>query len=349
MKTRKIFRVRTLLLSLLILVFILLGATAGVLLAMKTAGRADFDSLREEHTVSINSPDGDSYEDGLLDESSLRYNGKIYRYNDSLSSMLVVGVDREELGSTEGVLASGGQADAIYLFVLDESSKRVSIIPIDRNTMTEIENFDASGDSIGFSRTHIAYSYAYGDGKDESCKLVCQAVSDLLYGVPIHAYFSISLSAIPDINDAVGGVTVSLTEDMKHIGERFVKGARVTLLGEEATLFLRSRMSVGDGSNTSRIERQKRYVQAFISSATSAFFRDLSLPLKILGQISKKSYTNLNANMVVYLASVAGDFNFVFKSIPGSTNYDSAFPEFFPDSDALFEMVLDVFYICENE
>lgn len=336
--------VRILLAAVFATIVIFVGAIVGVLLAMRSAGRASFDELREQASIPV-----DSYEDDIsLDPGCIRYKGKTYRYNDSLSSLLHIGVDRKELVSTEGVAASGGQADALHLFVLDEKNKKVTIIPIDRNTMTEIESFDASGESIGFSKAHIAYSYANGDGKEESCRLTCNAVSDLLYDIPIHAYFSMATSAIADINDAVGGVTVSITEDMTVIDKEFVKGNRVTLLGRQAEAFLCARTGVGDGRNESRIERQKRYVQAFIETAKSAFFKDLTLPVKIYRSVASKSYTNLSSDMMVYLATIAKDMNFVFRRIDGRFETNSTYAEFYPDSDSLFQMVLDVFYICED-
>ena len=41
-----------------------------------------------------------------------------------------------------------------------------------------------------------------------------EAVSELFYGLPIHGYCALSMNNIADLNDAVGGVTVTVPEEL---------------------------------------------------------------------------------------------------------------------------------------
>lgn len=50
----------------------------------------------------------------------------------------------------------------------------------------------------------IAIQHGYGDGKELSCELTRDAVSSLLYELPIHGYAAVNMAAIPELNDALG-------------------------------------------------------------------------------------------------------------------------------------------------
>ena len=53
--------------------------------------------------------------------------------------------------------------------------------------------------------------------------MTVDAVSHLMYDLPIHGYVAVKLDAIEKLNDAVGGVTVTLPEDIKLAGELHTK------------------------------------------------------------------------------------------------------------------------------
>ena len=111
---------------------------------------------------------------------------------------------------------------------------------------------------------------AYGDGEDKSCRLVAEAVSQLLEDIPIQKYISSDLSSISQINDLVGGVTVTVPgDDLEYLGARFKKGRTLKLEGEMAEQFVRSRNTEEDFSNAGRMERQKVYLTAYLENCRS--------------------------------------------------------------------------------
>ena len=129
--------------------------------------------------------------------STVTYQGKEYAYNDHLSNFLFLGIDSREKTQTQVGRADAGQADAIFLVSWDRVDHSLTGITIPRDTITEIEIFDQEGNSAGKSRDHINLAYAYGDGGRESCELMEEAVSNLLYGIPIQGYCSLSMEGIP--------------------------------------------------------------------------------------------------------------------------------------------------------
>lgn len=329
-------------LALILLILVL----AAALLILHASGKSSFaDRRKTEESAEVSR----TVEDYEYDPLTERYNGKIYRYNESLTNFLIIGVDRAELGAEEGIPGSGGQADVIILAVLDEKKRTVSLISVDRNTMASVETFDASGKSIGFSERQITYSYAYGDGKEKSCALTSQSVSELFYGIPIHAYYALQMQAVEKINDAVGGVKVTIPIDMSGIDESFTEGAQVTLLGSKASMFLRARSTLEDSSNEARLSRHKIYLTSLISAAKTAVKNDISLPVKLYGDIAPLCCTDLTMGEIVYLASLAPGLDVRYFSVSGSTDTSGTYDAFYPDYEKLYRLVLDIFYVCEDK
>ena len=53
------------------------------------------------------------------------------------------------------------RADSIMLIVLDEVSKKMSVVAINRDTMTEVHRFSRNGDDLGVYVTHLGYAYTF--------------------------------------------------------------------------------------------------------------------------------------------------------------------------------------------
>ena len=140
----------------------------------------------------------------------------------------------------------------------------------------------------------IALQHAYGDGMEESCERTVEAVSNLFYGIPVHGYLAMNMDAIIPINDAVGGVDVVIGEGDENIeitsgNKRLYRagwkaGETVHLEGVEAYSFVRNRDMYAPHSAEQRLERQKRYLEAFAAQAKKAVAQDLTLPAKLYGR-----------------------------------------------------------------
>ena len=155
--------------------------------------------------------DGTFHESGQSD--TITYGGKEYRYNDHLSNFLFLGVDTREKVSEYETRAEAGRADAVFLLVYDRKEKSLQTILIPRDTMTQIEVLNPLGDSLGLSEDHINLQFAMGDGKHKSCQLMKDAVSRLLFDIPIQGYCSMNMDGIVPLADALGGVTVTVPDD----------------------------------------------------------------------------------------------------------------------------------------
>ena len=134
-----------------------------------------------------------------LEAGTLRYNGKTYAYKKDILTFLCMGIDKTGEVKASSDLYRGGQADALFLAVLDPEDKKISVIGINRDTMTEIKTYDPNGLYAGKEVAQIALAHAYGEGLEESCENTVEAVSNLFYGLPIHGYCALNMSIISTI------------------------------------------------------------------------------------------------------------------------------------------------------
>ncbi|MBR3967919.1 MAG: LCP family protein [Clostridia bacterium] len=365
------------LICILAVVIILAGALVGAFFALKTAGKASLSDRRDDEVKYEFDPNAITFEGKRytprndlttflfmgVDTGKIEYMAdkwmdywldvitssgeRTYEeaYDDLLENLKTQGVGESFLN--EELIASG-QADVLLLVVLDEKAKKADIISIDRNSMSYFEAFDPAGNSMGVSEAQLCLAYSYGDGAHDSCKKTVSAVSDFLYEIPIHAYYSMKYMAIREVNDAVGGVEVEIKDDMTVVDERLVLGERVLLDGELAEKYLTARQNVGNGSNEERLSRHKEYIMSFIGSAVKAVKKDLGLPFELYNKIADNSVTDLSVDEIVYLATLATELEISFHSIDGTTDTSGSLDEFRPDEDALWQMILDTFYICEE-
>lgn len=191
----------------------------------------------------------------------VEYQGQTYVEKTGLTKILVMGVDKSSDAPSYGA-RQGGQADFLMLMVIDPNTERVSRLQIDRDTITEVEVLGFLGNAVGTRQMQICLSHGYGTNPEENCQHAVKAVENLLEGEEIELYLALDLNSIGVVNRALGGVTVTLEDDFSASDPAMVPGATLQLNDEQAELFVRSRMWVGDGTNASRMVRHRVYMSA---------------------------------------------------------------------------------------
>lgn len=285
--------------------------------------------------------------DATWQEGDIRYNGEIYRYNEDMLTFLFMGIDNmEEVSITENHTL-GGQSDALFLLCINPHNRQIQVIGINRDTMTEIAVYSEGGNFIGTTNAQITLQHAYGDGEKLSCERTRECVENLFYGIPIHGYCSINMGAIPLLNDAVGGVEVVALENLKTKKNTFTEGERVLLMGESAYDYLHYRDTNSFNSAGRRLERQKQYLTAYARQAASAMKTDITLPVTLYNTLSKYMVTDVSVDEVMYLASEFAGYELSkdnIYSLEGETVMGEKFEEFYVDEDALYDLIISVFY-----
>lgn len=282
---------------------------------------------------------------GGKQEAPVNFNGRKYRRNPDVEAYLFMGVDKTGEAESSGGYNGGGQADVLLLLVVDQLQESFRVLQINRDTMTDVEVLGVRGDVIGREYEQICLAHFYGDGLENSCENTVRAVSNLLYGMEIDGYVAIQMDAIAIVNDMVGGVTVTVEDDFSNVDPSLVQGETVTLEGEQALRFIRSRMSMEDSSNLNRMNRHRAYMHGFDAAFRAAAKEDRQLVLKVYDEVYYYLVSDMGSGPISRLAQQCLKYeNGGVITVEGETELGEKFMEFYPDEAALRQTILDLFY-----
>lgn len=277
--------------------------------------------------------------------TAVEYNGTEYVLKDNVETFLVMGLDKFEESATSDSYNNDKQADFLMLLVFDNSSKKCTAVHINRDTMANMNILGVAGQKVDTVTKQIALAHTYGNGKEVSCRNTADAVSELLLGIKVDHYLSLTMDSVPTLNDLVGGVEVSVLDDFTGIDDTLVKGETVSLLGEHALNYVRTRYGLEDSSNSTRMERQRQYLKALYTKTQQCIENDdefiVDASLKMADYIvSDRSVTQLQE-----LTRKFSAYEFVeICTIEGESVVGEEFIEFYPDEDSIEKIVIDLFY-----
>lgn len=279
------------------------------------------------------------------DESLTYYNGGWYARRD-VETVLVMGVDKYAAQTSGDNYNQQQQADFLLLLVVDRTAGVCRVLPLNRDTMTEITALGLAGEQVGTFNGQLALSHTYGSGGLDSARNTGRAVSSLLYGVDIDHVMAFTMDAVPVINDAVGGVTVLVEDDFSAVTEQLPMGQEVTLHGDLALTFVQSRGDMGgEKTNINRMSRQAAYLRGLYTQLQSAA-QDEGFLTQLLLELSSYLTTDCTANQLNDLyRTVSQDRLEVLDPPTGETAVgDEGYMEFHVDEAALRQTVIDLFY-----
>ena len=277
----------------------------------------------------------------------ITYKGQAYRYNNRVTAILYAGIDSEDDIESMGAFTAAPRADSISLIVLDESNAKMSIIALNRDTMTGIHKFTVDGKDRGSFTDHLSLSFAYGDGGKVSCENLVQAVSDLMFGIPISGYVVSNQATLPTLGDAIGPVKVVVpNNDLVDMG--FTEGETVTIDGSNLMPFVRTRDITVDQSNVGRMERQQAYIDSAMEKILRLLTQDTNTAWEFIENAEKCVLTDITRNRYLNLVKILKHVQYSQDDyyIPeGEQVVGRVYDEFYPDLDALQEKVIELFYV----
>jgi LCP family protein required for cell wall assembly len=179
-------------------------------------------------------------------------------------NILFIGTDnRQGENSGYGNEGDSGRADTTVLMHFSAEREHATGLSIPRDLITdipecEVQNEDGSTTVIPASED-IRFNESLGvGGRDPGC--VWRTVEQIT-GVEIDHYIMADFNAVKDMSSAVGGVPVCLEEPIDDPKSHLQLDAGDHVLeGEDALAFVRTRYSVGTGSDLSRIELQQQFL-----------------------------------------------------------------------------------------
>ena len=280
------------------------------------------------------------------DGKTIEFQGKKYRYNENITSVLCIGVDRDNISDAADVQGKNGQADALFLCAMDTSNGKSTVIPIPRDVMVDVDVYSGDGNFISSSKKQLCLSYAYGDGQHTSCENTVRSVSRLFYGLPINSYVAIDIKAIDVLSNKVGGVPVIPNEDFSYLGYNYYKGKEVNLTGLNARVFVQGRDQSKLDSNLNRMARQKQFITSFFNKAIAKTKEKITFPVDVFNSTQMYMVTDIDVAEVSFLAScvLKNNIGIQYKSIKGNMVKGENFAEYYADDESVYNTVIEVFY-----
>lgn len=286
----------------------------------------------------------------VVDEGTIRYGGKLYRYNSDITTFLLLGIDSQQPENTDGTCNVDAFSDVIMLAAVDFRNRQISLLTLSRDTMCEFQRLNPDGSERDWATGQLALTFSYGDGALKSCEITKNAVSQALSDLPIQSCSALYLDGLRRLTDAVGGVTVTVLEDLSYGYASMQPGAEVTLDGAMAERYIRAREHTEEG-NLKRMERQKQFFTALMKKVLASVRERPASILDLYGKISSDVVTDLETGDILYLATEASgmriDTN--IRNVPGTvTSDENGFVQYDLDETGLLELLLDVYYEAEE-
>lgn len=270
--------------------------------------------------------------------------GVDYFPRQDLTTILILGIDSYGVVEDSQSYNNPGAADVDMLMIFNETTESCTILSLNRDTMLEMPVLGVGGRQAGTYYGQLALAHTYGSGLHDSAENARDAISDLLYGIRIDYYAALRMDAITIINDAVGGVTVEVTEDFSAVDPSITMG-QVTLRGEQAVNFVRSRQDVGDQLNISRMERQMEYLEGFEEALSAKRETDPEFLLTAYEDLEPYMVTDCSTSTISNLVSRYSGYEIVEIVTPEGENVTGAeYMEFHLDEEAFDDLVLRLFY-----
>ncbi|MEA5047548.1 MAG: LCP family protein [Eubacteriales bacterium] len=215
----------------------------------------------------------------------------------NIVNVLLIGVDY----ATERETWSGKHeyhADVMMVVAINFDENRVDLISLPRDTYAKIPGVKGIYKLNASLNCGGGYDAPGGAGFLKTC----EAASWMLGGIPINYYYAVTMPAVKQLVDAVGGVDYNLELSFKMAGRSYSAGP-THLNGQGVLDYLRVRKNIQSGGDLNRVNRQKKMMIALFQS-----MQEQNLILKIpdiLNSFSGQLYTNCTLGQTAALTKFA--------------------------------------------
>nr|WP_234323687.1 LCP family protein [Streptomyces sp. NRRL F-2580] len=171
------------------------------------------------------------------------------------------GKDNAPYGQDEGTERS----DTTILLHLPEDRRSATAVSIPRDLMTEVPPcLKADGSRTGDRFAQFNWAFQWGGA---ACTI---RTVEKLTGIRVDHHMVIDFGGFKKMVDAIGGVEICLKEPVNDSEAKLrLAAGRQTLQGEQSLGFVRARYSLGNGSDTERMERQQQFLGSLVKKVKS--------------------------------------------------------------------------------
>lgn len=273
---------------------------------------------------------------------SIKLHKKTWKFAHPVQTYLFIGTDKSGNEDAEGEEYHGSMADALMLVVVDEGEKAYGILQLNRDTITEVPMLLQDGSANASAQMQLCTAHWYGKDKAASCDNTVETVSKMLGGLPIDGYYALKMDAMPLLNHEVGGVTVTLEDDMTKLDPAMKKGTTLTLTDRQAELLMQSRYTMEDDRNTQRMRRQQIFLKAFMKKIKKQNAGNVNATVKLYDRLRPYATTDIKMNdLTALLKDMQGYTDKGIITIDGTSKIGEKLHdgkkhwEFYMDEDSL--------------
>ncbi len=280
----------------------------------------------------------------VTDQTAVRDDVKYYPRQD-ITVVMLLGIDDEGPVRDSGFYNNTGGADMVALLIFDKKAEVCNLLLLNRDSMVEMPVLGLGGKPAGTYYGQLALSHTWGSGLKDSCENTRTTVSNMLLGVPIDYYMALNMDGIGILNDAVGGVTVTIQDDFSAVDESLVMGQTICLNAKQAMSFVRSRQGVGNGLNQSRMERHEQYMDGFVAGLRAHLASDPVYASRLMEQVSDYLVTDCSTTVLNRLVTEFQDYPLMPPVSPKGENVrGEKYHEFYVDQEDLERLALELFF-----
>ncbi|MGW6154985.1 LCP family protein [Streptomyces sp. NPDC055144] len=182
-------------------------------------------------------------------------------------NILLIGSDsRAGAGNRKYGRDSGTQrSDTTILLHISADHKRAIAVSLPRDLMVDIPSCRTPKGNRA-DPMFAMFNYAFEEG-GSACTI---RTVEKLTGIRVDHHMVVDFSGFKDMVDAADGVEVCLKEPMNDPAAHLkLPAGKQTLNGEQALGFVRARKSLGNGSDTARMDRQQQFLGALVNKVQS--------------------------------------------------------------------------------
>ncbi len=215
----------------------------------------------------------------------------------NIVNVLLIGVDyAEERETWNG--KHEYHADVMIVMAINFDENRVDLISLPRDTYAKIPGVE------GIYKLNASINCGGGFEAEGGAGFLktCEAASWMLGGIPVNYYYAVTMPAVKELVDAVGGVDYDLQISFKMAGRSYSAG-QTHLNGQGVLDYMRVRKNVSESGDLNRVTRQKEMLVALFES-----MQNQNLILKIpdiINSFSGQLYTNCTLGQTAALTKFA--------------------------------------------
>ncbi len=215
----------------------------------------------------------------------------------NIVNVLLIGVDYAEERETWGGKHEY-HSDVMMVMAINFDENRVDLISLPRDTYANIPGVK------GIYKLNASINCGGGFEAPGGAGFLktCEAASWMLGGIPINYYYAVTMPAVKELVNAVGGVDYNLELSFKMAGRSYSAGP-THLNGQGVLDYLRVRKNVNEGGDLNRINRQKEMLIALFDSMQK---QNLILKIPdILSSFEGQLFTNCTLGQTAALTKFA--------------------------------------------